>query len=188
VFLVIIVTTPASEMSGSGITLRGKFARSFTEIAVQDYTTMPDINENWRGFETYKALQTYLQGTAKEKVVGRGLGTAVDLGFEMKLGGGTFERITNLHNGYAFLLVKTGPFGLAVVCAFFMVLLIAAARCSVTARDADSLAAARLMAGATWVLILTTLVIDGLLNGTSVVPVQFLLGCSIALLGREGHD
>ena len=69
-----------------------------------------------------------------------------------------------------------------------MVLLIAAARCSVTARDADSLAAARLMAGATWVLILTTLVIDGLLNGTSVVPVQFLLGCSIALLGRERHD
>jgi O-antigen ligase len=105
----------------------------------------------------------------------------------MELGGGTFEEITKLHNGYAFLLVKTGPLGLAVVGSLFLVLLITAARRSVTARDVDSLAAARLMAGATWVLVLTTLVIGGLLNGASMVPVQFLLGCSIALLGRDGR-
>ena len=95
-----------------------KFYTMFTETTIGDYTHKSDINERWRGYETYRALITYKNGTFFEHLFGRGFGTLIDLDFKIKLGEKEFWEIPILHNGYALLLVKTGIIGLCLYIAF----------------------------------------------------------------------
>ncbi len=107
-FSVIILTTPRDDV----VTFRGKIARSVREVVVKEYTTYRDININWRGHETWKALETFGSGNVLQKIIGHGFGALVDLDMKMILAGEEFTEIPILHNGYAYILVKTGMTGI----------------------------------------------------------------------------
>jgi O-antigen ligase len=98
----------------------GKLARSISEIRISDYNNLEDINANWRGFETFKAIIAYSNGSTGEKIVGQGFGSLVDLGFTMTLDNVNFRDIPILHNGYAYILLKTGLLGLLSYLFFFI--------------------------------------------------------------------
>ena len=68
-------------------TFMDKTLHSLQEIRVRDYSSFEDINTNWRGFETARAVQTYTAGRPDEWLLGRGFGHLVDLGFYMNLSG-----------------------------------------------------------------------------------------------------
>jgi len=90
---------------------------------VSDYEQMSDINNNWRGFEAYRALETFRAGTTREMVAGQGFGSLVDLGFSMQLSDSVYEEIPVLHNGYAYVLVKMGLIGLLFYLIFYYVVI-----------------------------------------------------------------
>lgn len=115
--------TPESEMmAGKDLTFSGKIARSLDEIMLKDYDNKEDINSNWRGYEGYRGLLTYLGGNNFQLVFGRGFGSFIDLGITMDLGGESYSEVPKTHNGMIGLLVKVGPFGLLLYMIYFLYL------------------------------------------------------------------
>lgn len=112
---VIAVAIYAATSSGSLIAER--FMRSTEEMRIQDYYSMQDVNENYRGFEAYRALLQYDSLPLINKVFGGGCGQFVDLG---ELSPFVFTEIPILHNGYPYFLIKIGIFGLLIYMAFFL--------------------------------------------------------------------
>ena len=113
----VVLLSGAFDSNQDEMSLIGKFEHSVTEVAISDYEDMSDINLNWRGFESYRAYLTYLDGSLFEKAFGQGFGAMVDLGFDMPLGGDasiSFRYIPVIHNGYMYLLVKYGLIGVLI--------------------------------------------------------------------------
>ena len=72
---VFVITTPADEVG----TFRSQIVQSLSEVAVSDYKDMTEIIQNWRGYETYKAIITFSSGNLKQIILGQGFGALVDL-------------------------------------------------------------------------------------------------------------
>jgi O-antigen ligase len=155
--IIFILTTPEDEVG----TFRSKIARSGKEIAVSDYENMNDINRNWRGFETYRALDTFMSGNLSQKILGQGFGALVDLGFTMTLGEVEYSKIPILHNGYAYILVKTGLIG--ILCyVFFYYILIKHSFKFKNSIDQEHIFLSRLLLGITLSLIFSMIVVGGM--------------------------
>lgn len=90
-------------------TFFGKILRSFQEIIPNEDQ---NLHSNWRAVESAVALNSILSGSFFEILFGKGLGFRLPLGFEMTLAGTDFESIPILHNGYFYILLKYGIFGL----------------------------------------------------------------------------
>ena len=195
--LTIVAITAALVISGLGLivdtssrsvqhTFIGKLARSFDEMSVREYMDFKSINENWRGYETARALDTYANGTPPQWLFGQGLGAQVDLGIAMSLGGGGGEPsslqrfIPVLHNGYAYLLVKGGLVAI-VLFIYFLYRLYRLGRMAGNAQTSRYAAApGRLLQAVSINLAVTTWVISGVFNKLDMFPFilagGFLLG------------
>ena len=98
-----------------------KFANTADEVKFRHYDSFQEISDNWRGFEAYRGLQTYDGYSSREQVMGAGLGALVDLGFSMQLTPTEAMRfIPIVHNGYTYLLVKTGVIGIVLFAIFVL--------------------------------------------------------------------
>jgi hypothetical protein len=171
-FIVLILTTPHDDVE----TFRGKIARSFREIVVKEYTTYRDININWRGHETWRALETYKSGNLAQKIKGHGFGAVVKLNMTMILAGEEFTEIPILHNGYAYILVKTGIIGILCYLVFYLNLLWTSHQNGRQYGEKEMLR--RMLLGCTISLILTMFVIGGMAeihNNEYVLLIGFLL-------------
>lgn len=91
-----------------------KITNSFQEITVSNYITAYEINNNWRGYESFRALMKFNQASIFNKLFGFGLGSSVDLGLEIKLGDNLMSKIPILHNGMLYVLIKSGIIGLVM--------------------------------------------------------------------------
>ena len=166
----------------------GKLARSLDELQSQDRMSLRDINENWRGFETQRAVDTWQQGGAFELAFGRGFGFQVDLGIFQNLSGArgaAVRYIPIFHNGYVYLLVKTGIAGVLLY-ALVLARLYRLGRQGAGAAVADEARfAARLLQACALILALTTWVVAGAFNKFDLLPFMLLTG---VLLRRLSHD
>jgi hypothetical protein len=97
-----------------------KFTRSFTEVKIDNYAATEDINANWRGLESFKAMETFKNADLFNKIFGGGFGTLVDLGWYMPLGDSELRFLPILHNGYAYIAIKFGVAGLLLYFIFFV--------------------------------------------------------------------
>ncbi|WP_147322011.1 hypothetical protein [Mucilaginibacter conchicola] len=89
-----------------------KILGSFNELSIGNYSTEEDINTKYRGYESFMALNQYMEGDTKDWIFG-GLGKLVDLKTFLRLGEDTdYEFIPVLHNGWLYLLIKTGVMGI----------------------------------------------------------------------------
>jgi len=77
-----------------------------------------EIQQNWRGYESYQGWIKFNDGSKLQKVMGYGFGARVDLGLIMKLAGEDYETVPILHNEYVMLLVKCGIAGLILYVIF----------------------------------------------------------------------
>ena len=98
-----------------------KIINSIFEITTNTFDTNVEITKNWRAYENFLALNKFYHGTTREKLVGFGMGERTQLNITMKLGGTELTSIPIFHNGYAYLLVKGGLFGLIMLLIFYII-------------------------------------------------------------------
>jgi hypothetical protein len=159
-YIGLVAITPANEEG----TFRSKLLRSTEEVYITDYSDMTDINNNWRGFEAQKAVETYLSGNGFQLIIGQGFGTLIDLGFSMALGGEgetSFDSIPVTHNGYAYILVKVGLLGIICYAFFYINLIRFAARYSYS-NNSEQRFMARLLLGSVFSLAASMYVVGGM--------------------------
>ena len=97
---------------GEAITFTSKLISSFVEVGNDEFLTERDITTKYRAYEAIMAFKTFNNGSIFEHIFGRGFGALVDLELYVQLGEGEFRFIPVLHNGFLYLLVKTGIMGL----------------------------------------------------------------------------
>ncbi|WP_183572309.1 hypothetical protein HDF18_04225 [Mucilaginibacter sp. X5P1] len=103
----------------SSDTFLGKLLSSFNEISIGNYNTEQDINIRYRGYESFMALDGYMKSDTKGIIFG-GLGKLVDLKTFVRLGVDTdYRYIPVLHNGWLYILVKTGATGVLTYLVIF---------------------------------------------------------------------
>lgn len=187
--VVLVVLNLSLDVSNRDVqhTFAGKLARSLDEISVQDYTDFKSINENWRGFETARALKLYCAGTPLNWLFGFGFGQQVDLGLDMPLGAvgeSTSRRyIPILHNGYAYLLVKGG--GVSVLLYVFVLTYMYMVGRYLIAANENENEHARIMQAIAVSLAVTTWLVSGAFNKLDMFPYLLAVGFILAGTSRQ---
>jgi O-antigen ligase len=105
----VIVSNP---LESNQISFFSQMGKMFSEIGIDDYITSEEIINSWRGYETFLTKQQFLSGNSFQKFFGQGFGAITDLGLSINLGGDEHQYISVFHNGYAYILLKTGILGL----------------------------------------------------------------------------
>lgn len=82
-----------------------------TKIDKDDYK---DFNDNYRSYENIRTLSQIGNQGAKGVIIGKGLGSTVDLQQKVNLGGTELRFISILHNGFMIVLLKAGIVGIFV--------------------------------------------------------------------------
>ena len=101
-------------------TTNNRFSKSFKELTFSKSTSFKYIGRQYRGFESLKAEEKIMAGNTIKKVFGFGLYENVDLGIKVDLGGYEMRSIPILHNGYLYLILRTGLLGLIFYIYFFI--------------------------------------------------------------------
>jgi hypothetical protein len=126
-FLVVIFTLlplDALKVNSDSGTFVNKILGSFSEVSIGQYNTEQDINIRYRGYESFMALKGYTEGDTKDWIFG-GLGKLIDLKTFVRLGEDTdFQYIPVLHNGWLYILVKTGAVGVLLYAGIFLSLIV----------------------------------------------------------------
>lgn len=91
-----------------------KLGNSFSEVSTQsaNFDTWADINNNWRGYEKYRTIQTFKDAGLFNRIFGMGLGARLQLPFTMTLDGQQYSSIPTIHTSYYYILLKSGILGL----------------------------------------------------------------------------
>lgn len=100
-----------------------KLRRSITEMFIQSFESYEDVIHNWRAYELYEAIKAFMNGSVLNKIFGYGFGKTVYLEYEMIMPLLTMSEIPIFHNGFAYLLVKTGLVGVCMELVFSFLIL-----------------------------------------------------------------
>jgi len=73
-----------------------------------------DLWKHWRGYEAQTAIKMLSDDGFVSWGIGKGFGALVDLGVEVQLSGEDVRYIPILHNGFVYVLFKTGILGLSL--------------------------------------------------------------------------
>ena len=161
----------------------GKLLNSVDEVAISDYNDLGEINNNWRGFEAFMGWEQINRGNFLEWIVGQGFGKSTPIGLEIQLGEEYFTEIPYFHNGYITLILKTGIIGLLIYIGFFVRLSIKNLKEEFIYSD-DYEICKNIITGLAITLLLTTFIISGWLNKSTLAPVIFSLGYFVNAKGN----
>lgn len=89
-----------------------KILNGANEVTGSQLWDWQSINENWRGYENFKAVQLFKNSSIFNKIFGFGLGSYLPIDLEILLSGKYYSAIPLLHNEYFTMLLKTGIVGL----------------------------------------------------------------------------
>jgi hypothetical protein len=169
----------------------GKLARSIEEQSPDDRQSVSEANANWRGYETARAFATWSGGNPVQWLMGQGFGAQVDLGYFQNLTRNPREAsrfIPVLHNGYAYLLVKTGLAGVLLYLAVLLHLW-RTGHAAAAAEPAPSLRRleGRLLQSCALVLAVTTWFVAGAFSKFEMFAFMLLIGFLLAALAGPGR-
>ncbi len=185
----LVIDTSSTEAKRSFL---GKLARSVDELEMRDFSR-GQIDDNWRGYETHRAVQTWSAGGPWQQVVGRGFGAQVDLGLFQNLSRNPRDAvrfIPVLHNGYAYVLVKTGLVGIALYLAALGWLYSVGRRQAQEPGRTQAALQGRALQACVAVLLVTSWVVSGVFNKFDLLAFTLLAGFLLAACtphaGRRG--
>ena len=164
-----------------------RLANSIREISATETESEARTGTLYRAYESAMALQTYQQGTSIQLVLGQGAGALVDLRMVLELGAlkesskPEFQYVPILHNGYMYLLVKTGVVGLVLFLAQILMLWRSLNGSKAGALDGRVV---RMGRGILISTLAATVVISGPYNEGGWFSAMLLLGLSIGVLLR----
>ena len=180
--VIFVAASSASLLSSSFF---DKFANTADEVKFRHYDSFQEISDNWRGFEAYRGFQTYDGYSPREQVMGAGLGALVDLGFSMQLTPTESMRfIPIVHNGYTYLLVKTGVIGIMLFAIFVLQIGWLGVR-MLRRTDPTRIFVGYLLLWTAIDFALTQGVITGIYNRSALAPNLILLGAAVASLRQR---
>ena len=160
------------------LTFLGKVQNSINELMFVSGDDMMEVTANWRGFEAFKAYKMWQEGSIVEQILGRGLGTLVDIGFYYELLDGYSVRyLPILHNAYFTVLVKFGVLGVVL----FIVFMSWPIWLRYQPSDPQSVIAKRLGVTTSVILLVTTISVSGPLNKAIADSILLLMGWSIGM-------
>ncbi|WP_308910404.1 O-antigen ligase family protein [Pseudokordiimonas caeni] len=165
----------------ANITFLGKIQNALNEITFETGDDRLRMYANWRGFEAYRAYQTWISGSLPEQIFGMGFGTAIDLGHSVAYGDSEDVRsLPFIHNAYFTLLVKTGIVGVVAIIVF----MIYPFRLPYLTHTGHDYVLSQLARASAVTLLITTVLISGPLNRESLDGVLLVWGWSSGALIR----
>ncbi len=165
----------------------------FKESLVYEHQGLRQINENWRGYEAWRTFKEIEQASPLYQALGLGLGSSVSLGMQMKLGTGDakhiFEKITVLHNGYAYAMLKSGLVGLILYCLLILYLFrLGAYHPYFKSFDTMQYFWKVILAGLSMIQIYASMAVNGMFNSDGGGTVLLILtGLSLAVITGRQH-
>lgn len=152
----------------------GKVFNSFSEVAFVDQSDYESIMKNWRGFEAFNANEKFWSNSLFSQFFGNGFGSTVDLGIDIEFEDRVNMRyISHLHNGYYYVVLKFGLFGLLV---YLLAISNIIKEFSFDGLISECVFLKNFAIGLALVFIYTTLVITGVYNKSSLDPYVIVLG------------
>jgi hypothetical protein len=118
-----------------------------------------ELWDHWRGYEANRAFDL-MNEAPSSYIIGKGYGSLVNLKFKAPLGNEDMKYISRLHNGYVFVLYKTGIFGLLLLLLFLIALYLKVYRSNTNL--SDQLFVNRLISSIGLFYLFTTLIISGI--------------------------
>lgn len=160
--------------------IRNSPAEVFTSPKGYDPTNHKEIFKHWRGYEASKALKS-MDNKPVNYIFGKGFGALADLGFKAPVGGEDgLQFIPHFHNGYIYVLFKTGVIGLF----FYLVLLINIYKqIYIKSKSSVEKILREILSGFGIYFLLTSFVITGIYNLGEISI--FLLGVFLCLVHTE---
>lgn len=159
------------------IELVKKFSNSFTEISSSysswDWVT---INNNWRGYEIFLVKNQMSIANIFTKLFGFGFGELLSLGVNILLGDNYFSEIPILHNGYYYVLFKTGYIGLFSLMLFFFIRLFKQIRNFYNKKIQSQRDVIILLVGVYLAIMTSMYVISGFYNGVTLISLCITIG------------
>lgn len=131
-------------------------------------TNHAELWDHWRAYEAYSAFQ-HLNAKPINYIYGNGLGALVDLKFAAPISSeGTVRYIPILHNGYVFILFKTGIIGLLLYIIFLFSLYFQSYSKKL---NIEHQVFSNLVASTALYLLFSSLIITGIYNVDEVTPI-----------------
>jgi hypothetical protein len=172
---------------GDSSSFVGKFAQTREEISFSDFGTTADAIHHWRAYETFMATATYLGASSFQKAIGMGFGQLVDIGMDVELGGTVMREIPIFHNGYVYVLVKTGYVGVIVFLSYLARLYVVGARHADMSDRRNRMFGGLLMAMVGMVAV-STFVVSGWFNPSLMCGIMVLIGCLLSFLSDQASE
>lgn len=150
-----------------------ELSRSFIEISSNNKEwNFYNINADWRGYEVYRTKIAFKDASITEKLFGYGDGKLLDLNINITLKDKEYTKIAVLHNGYYYLLLKTGILGVSIY--LFIFLKIAFNYLIISKKT--NLFKNKLVSSIAFSNLITTYIITGIYNNSNAVIFCVLLG------------
>jgi hypothetical protein len=156
-------------------TFVGKILRSIQEIIPNENQ---NLHSNWRAVESAIALSSFINGSFFEILFGKGLGFRLPLGFEMTLANVEFDSIPILHNGYLYILLKYGIFGLLLWYKFIS---------SLVLKEGDPVLVS-ISKSCFYIILITQLVSGGVLQYQGLIFLSIMAACASLNLKNASNN
>ncbi|MEM7085941.1 MAG: hypothetical protein AAF489_07155 [Bacteroidota bacterium] len=138
--------------------LKNSFDESFSLKNV-DVTSL-DRRVLWKHWRAYEAHMVYGEvDKAEQWLTGQGFGSTVDIGFEAKLDGEMTQHLSLTHNGFAYLYLKTGIFGLII---YFLMVLYLYSFAYASQRNKLQIIGNNLLVACTFYILISSFVVTGI--------------------------
>ena len=182
-----VLTTPVFPIILRLISIDPAHVSGLNEIIARPRYDFSLINQQWRGYETYRAFLSAKQDGIVPLFFGHGLSALANLGIYIELAPGQFfNKIDIFHNGYSFLVLHSGIFGIGLYAVQLWVLARprAAFEPANMHRRGGIVNDDKLYALVLLSLAVSTSVIAGMFNASTFASLHlFLIGCFYPLRG-----
>jgi hypothetical protein len=154
-------------------------------LPVQRYTNY-DINNFWRGYETYNAFAYVLSQGTLQTIFGTGLHTSLPLNQTLVVNGEGLVAIPIFHNGFSFVFFRAGILGLSLFALFHRSLAVRLDRSCLSQPSVGDDSFVLLSQAMLVTMVLLTPATAGLLNyGESGATTAVLIGAGIARCAKK---
>lgn len=179
----------ANNSSDGNLTFTDKLLLSFSEMALKDYDAVEDMANNLRGFEAFMAFNSFYETSLPGKFIGQGFGSLIDLHTFIPYGETERRYVPIIHNGYLFILVKIGLFGLIFYFWWYLRIYFKSSRANdYQLNDLQKQFMQKLIRAGIISLLFTNLVITGIFNPETEFLQMFIFALFSALRFRNNAN
>jgi hypothetical protein len=162
--------------------MKNSYTEAFKPIKIDK--SRRDLRELWAHWRAYEA-KLVIDEVDKERawIFGKGFGSTVDVGFEIRLSGEWIQNLPTVHNGMAYVYMKTGILGILVY--GFSILLFYLYYYSKD-KDKETATYNRLLASYSFYMLISSLVVTGIFKPYDMVTL--LIGGTFAIKQYRNYE